>query len=388
MTSKRRFKKLIRARIAKTGESYTTAYQIFRNRNAESETMSDTTNETERTYANEQALAALREAGFAADVQSITRLPVQQSNDNYIVDYAGGKAVLRVWKWSSASQAASELLVLHRLAESGFPGPKPILPAPGSPPFAINEHPAALFEFIDGKPGRNTLPETLSDVDIAFAGQMGELIASVHVGLDGVKELECREQPYSMRLIERLEKARAIPAEPELMAEVNSRLDSLVAAEQQLAELSRSEQIPVGVIHDEPGPWNVLVRDSRIVALMDFENIHLDLLVYDIAHVASQWASYAVIEEPGFTPPEEVPFFGLDGVAVQAIVKGYDSVRPLTVGERRALALAVPVRLAMSDVLIPLPDIFGMPDWNFADYLKRFDVLELCDNADWLALFE
>ena len=83
-----------------------------------------------------------------------------------------------------------------------------------------------------------------------------------------------------------------------------------------------------------------------------------------------------------------MPFFGLDGVAVQAIVKGYDSVRPLTVGERRALALAVPVRLAMSDVLIPLPDIFGMPDWNFADYLKRFDVLELCDNADWLALFE
>jgi Ser/Thr protein kinase RdoA (MazF antagonist) len=261
-----------------------------------------------------------------------------------MVEYYGWKAVLRVWKLSTRAQAIAE--------------------------------PAALFAFIDGEHPPNRLAHELSEEHLALASQMGRLIGRVHVSLAGLSHLPYREQSYTNRLREREKKARSLDLAGPVRERVNRILSTIAGAEYDLARQASEGRLQVGVVHDDPGPWNVLVRDGSVNALLDFDIIHRDLLVYDLAHVITQWAAIA----------NSSVFHGYDGRAVCAIVAGYESVRKLSGSERGALARAVPLRSAI-DLLLPLGDVLALPDWDFEEYLDRFDVLSLLEDPAWHDIF-
>ncbi len=94
---------------------------------------------------------ALSEDGFDLPVTSVRHIPEGRVNDNYLVDYEGGRAVLRIWKLSSRSQVIAELTALQRLEEHNFPGPRRLLPRSPEHVLTLSNRPAALFNFIDGE---------------------------------------------------------------------------------------------------------------------------------------------------------------------------------------------------------------------------------------------
>lgn len=325
---------------------------------------------------NETIAAVLRDEGFDFPITSVRHIPEGRVNDNYLVEYEGGSAVLRVWRLSSPTQVIAELTALQRLAEHDFPGPRRLIPRTSVRSFTVADSPAALFSFIEGEHLPLVLPLELSDERIDLAAQVGVLIAQAHVALADLMQLDFRELSYADRLRER----KAIVQSLDVAGATGDRLARILNAitqeEQNLAHHASSDRLPLGLIHDDPGSWNVLVQNGSVVALLDFDIIHQDLLIYDIAHLITQWASCA----------NPTAFHGHDAKAIRSIVKAYDSVRPLSKFEREALARAVPVRQAI-DLLVPLRDVLGSPDWDSEDYLDRFDMMALRDDAAWLDLF-
>lgn len=317
---------------------------------------------------NEKLVAALRDEGFDSPIESVRRIENPHGiNDIYLVEHQDGKAILRVWKLSSPSQAIAQLKALQRLEESGFPRPRRLLPSSPERTLTVADRPAALFEFIEGNhPPRNTVQKA----DVELSAQIGTLVARAHVALAGLEHLDYRVQSYSHYLRERVSLARTLNVDDAAGAKLSGILDIITREGQ---ELSDNKQLPVGVIHDDPGPWNVLIRNGSVVALLDSESLHRDFLTYDIAHVIGQWGG-----------PSDTS--GFDADAVRSIVDAYSSVRPLTTTERRALARAVPLRHAIQ-LLAMLVNVLDQPDWNLEDFLSRFDVMALCDDSDWLGLF-
>ncbi len=316
---------------------------------------------------------ALSEDGFDLPVTSVRHIPEGRVNDNYLIDYEGGRAVLRIWKLSSRSQVIAELTALQRLEEHNFPGPRRLLPRSPEHALTLSNRPAALFNFIDGEHLPLVLPSQLS---VELAAQVSTLIGEAHVALADLGELDFREHSYAVRLSERAATARSLDVGGAARDRLANILSAITQEEQDLADHALNGRLPLGPIHDDPGSWNVLVRNSSVVALLDFDILHRDILIYDIAHVISQWATCA----------DPTAYHGHDPRAVRAIVKAYDSIRPLSVLEREALARSVPVRQAI-DLLVPLRDVLGSPDWDFDTYLDRFDMMALREDAAWLNLF-
>ena len=324
---------------------------------------------------NETMVKTLRDEGFNSPIVSVQQIQNPHGiNDVYLVEYEGGKAVLRVWKLSSPPQAIAQLKALQRLEECSFPSPRRLFPRSPDRILTVAGRPAAVFEFIQGRhPPTNTVRPKFSESDIELSAQIGALIARAHVALTGLATLDHRVHSYSHYLHERVRTARTLDIDATTGDRLEHILDTITKEEQ---ELSDSKQLPIGLIHDDAGPWNVLLRNGSVAALLDSESIHEDLPVYDIAHVIGQWGSCS----------GNTGYFGFDTDAVRAIVGAYASVRPLSAIEREALARAVPLRHAIQ-LLVPLVDVLDLPDWNFGEYLDRFELMTLRDDPGWLDLF-
>ena len=92
------------------------------------------------------------------------------------------------------------------------------------------------------------------------------------------------------------------------------------------------QQLRHGVIHGDANNYNVLVRDGRVVGLLDFGDMVHSAVVGDLAIAAA----YAMLDKPD-------PI----GAAV-VIVRAYHAGFPLTVAEARALYPLITARLCMS----------------------------------------
>jgi homoserine kinase type II len=125
-------------------------------------------------------------------------------------------------------------------------------------------------------------------------------------------------------------------------------VDGLAAIDPELAHIITTElprlakawprDLPTGVIHADLFPDNVLMQGDVVTGLIDFYFACNDILAYDLAitHVAWCFAD----ADNSFRPDVS-----------QALMKGYESVRPLTSAERAALPLlakGAAMRFAMS----------------------------------------
>ncbi|MGH6957132.1 MAG: phosphotransferase, partial [Caulobacteraceae bacterium] len=81
--------------------------------------------------------------------------------------------------------------------------------------------------------------------------------------------------------------------------------------------------LPEGVIHADYFPDNVFFREGRFAAAFDFYFAALDALAYDIGVALNAWC---------FEPDGS-----FNVTAARAFVAGYESRRPLSAEERRAL---------------------------------------------------
>lgn len=243
-------------------------------------------------------------ARFGLDVASARPILAGSVNTNVELSLAGGgRAFLRVYEEQTLATAAHDARQLAHLAAHGVATPRP-LPLVDEPDLFIADFaskPVAVFPWVDG--------EILCQKRVTedAAAQVGEALARVHVA--GASFAEAAPSRFGVaQLKARIRTLRAAALPPELTAVV----DRLAA---RLATFTdrRTTGVGTGLVHGDLFRDNVLWRDGRIAALLDFESASLESYPFDLMVTILAWCFGD----------------GLDPALARAMAQGYVRVRPL-----------------------------------------------------------
>ncbi|MYD98413.1 MAG: phosphotransferase [Gammaproteobacteria bacterium] len=384
MTVRKRFKRLVRGRAGATGESYTTALAHFR-RIAEEANMSQASDRflglEDSEYEQmgsldglrpEMVTEALRRVGSSSQVTACEQARQSRYNFSYDIVLDGAPAALNVWCGASPAGAEAELALRRRLVSCGLPVQRALVPA-ADERLTVGGQPAVVLERIEGEEGPNYVPTKVSDTYVETAAAVARLVAKMQVSAMGLEELDYREPPWLSNLASWKTELDMAKADGRAMAA----LDAIDSAARRFQVFCDGARLPVGVAHGCPGPWTVLVDDARqIVALLELDSAHRDHLVFDVAHLITQWGQVAVSETKSRFEP----------VLVERILKEYSAVRPLSVAEREALVTAVPLRHCID--LLRIWNAVGnkqLVPFSWSEYLDRMQV-ERFEDSEWREL--
>jgi len=268
------------------------------------------------TVPTEEQLASFVEAYPLGSLTEATGIEAGTVNTSYALELDGGaRYFLRIYEEQDARGAAREAEVLLHLARQGVPTPAPVVARDGTTTRSIAGKPAALFPWVEGRMlcQRAVTPEAAETV--------GAAVARIHRAghAPGARLDEGRFDPA--HLAARCERVAASrdPEAQKLAGPLRAAMEDFAAR--------RRHDVPRGLVHGDLFRDNVLWtvessdRCSRIAALLDFESAHDGPFAYDLAVTILSW-SYGS---------------QLDLDVARAIVRGYQSVRPLEAGDREVL---------------------------------------------------
>ncbi len=259
-------------------------------------------------------LPAARRLGalYGLDVTAVRPLLAGSVNTNVELTLAGGgRAFLRIYEEQGFPGAAGDARLLAHLAPLGVATPMPLALA-AEPGAFVSEHagkPAAVFPWVEG--------ESLCQARVTpeATAQVGEALARVHVA--GASFAGAPPSRFGPAQIDaRLRSLREAALPPELsavVARLSSRLEGH-AARAPAPEVS-------GLVHGDLFRDNVLWKEGRIAALLDFESASRESYPFDLMVTLLAWC------------------FGdrLDADLARAMAQGYARVRPMPEAEAALL---------------------------------------------------
>lgn len=251
---------------------------------------------------------------YGLDVASARPILAGSVNTNLELALAGGgRAFLRVYEEQTLATASGEARLLAHLSGHGVLTPRPLRLA-ATPDSFIAEHagkPVAVFPWVEG--------EMLCQASVTpeAAAQVGAALARVHLAGSPFEAPRSRFTPAI--LWGRLERCRRAPGfSPEqheaLAYALEERLTHFVTRMPQRED-------GAGLVHGDLFRDNVLWRDGRIVALLDFESASHESYPFDLMVTILAWCFGD----------------GLDQPLARALAQGYAAVRPLPAAEAEAL---------------------------------------------------
>ncbi|MFT4676081.1 MAG: homoserine kinase type II [Patiriisocius sp.] len=226
-------------------------------------------------------------------------------NSNYFLRFDDGdfEFVLTITEDLDFSEVAFFSDLLQVLAKSGLPVPQPQLTLDGMSSTIFKGKPTWLFNRLPG-----THPNTTTETQCE---QIGEALAKLHIG--GRDARYDRDNAYSIEWAK----------------------DALKQVEGNLTEFDRRSlgdvveryeiedgALPRGIIHGDLFRDNALFEGNALTGVIDFYHACEDYFIQDIAITLNDWCC-----EGG----EDVALKG------QALIRGYESIRPLENEEREAL---------------------------------------------------
>jgi homoserine kinase type II len=230
-------------------------------------------------------------------------------NSNFLLRTESGNFILTLYeKRVDEGDLPFFVGLMEHLAGRGINCPLPIRDRSGSALSRIAGRPAAVVSFLEGMWVRRPRAEHCRSVGRALA-EMHE--AGRDFDMVRPNALSLGDWPH----LARRSADRADSVEPGLAALIADELEALLSL--------WPADLPRGVIHADLFPDNVFFLDRRLSGLIDFYFACTDLLAYDLAICLNAWC---------FEP--DGAFNVTKG---GALVTGYESVRPLSSDERRAL---------------------------------------------------
>jgi len=232
-------------------------------------------------------------------------------NTNYLLHTEKGPIFLTLYeKRVDPAELPFFLGLMEHLAKAGLNCPTPVRDAQGRMLRTLAGRPAALVTFLEGVWIRRPQPRHCAAV--------GKALAGLHVAGRGFGLTRANGLGLSgwRPLFQRFE-TRADEIVPGLAATIRQELDSL--------EAHWPAGLEQGIIHADLFPDNVFFLGDALSGLIDFYFACNDALAYDIAITLNAWCFES-----------DHSFNVTKG---QALLKGYESVRPLTPQERNALPL-------------------------------------------------
>jgi homoserine kinase type II len=260
-------------------------------------------------------ISAVDLAGFLSAyeigrVVSCEGIPQGVENTNYRVVTTQGQFVLTLYeKRIEPADLPFFLGLMAYLADRGVSCPRPVATQQGALLDTIAGHPAALATFLPG-----VSLETWDETD-CFA--VGAALADLH--------LKAKDYPGHRANALGPEGWKSLADKTRERAdEVAPGLAELIADELDFLGNAGPRGLPLGIIHADLFPDNVLFEGGKISGIIDFYFACTDLLAYDLAIALNSWC----FDEKGF-----------DRVKGKNLLAGYQSKRPLQADEIAALPI-------------------------------------------------
>lgn len=230
-------------------------------------------------------------------------------NTNYILHTSTGPLILTLYEKRVAREDLPFFLgLMQHLSARGVPCPLPVAKANGEVLGELAGRAAALVTFLEGFWTRKPKAD--------HCAQVGKALAELHLaGQDFAMTRANALGPGGWRpLFERFQ-GGADAIAPHLAETISDELDRLAA--------EWPQALPSGVIHADLFPDNVFFIGDSLSGLIDFYFACNDYLAYDLAICLNAWC----FEKN----------FQLNMTKSRALIRGYESVRPLSEAEREAM---------------------------------------------------
>lgn len=231
------------------------------------------------------------------------------SNSNWLIETTAGRYILTMYERRiELADLPYFLGLLDHLSAKGCPVPRTIHDRTGAA-FRMEQGKAvALIEFLPGV--------SPTQPNIAQARSVGEVLAGVHLasGDFTLNRANTMDFASNARVLETCGEAGLASIHPDLPA--------ILGPAREAAALDL-DGLPSAQIHADLFPDNVLMLGSSVTGLIDFYFACTGAMALDLAVTHAAWCFDA---DNAFQPDLGA-----------ALVAGYESVRPLTQGERALL---------------------------------------------------
>lgn len=272
--------------------------------------------------------------GRAPERLAVEQLRSWWCNTVLRVDADGEQLVLRRYGLTPPEEVRWELALLLHLGAHAFPTITPLAHGRSGGADATDAYlaeflgaPAILYPYIEGDNacGGRVQPERAIPQTAAVVARLHELTAGLIVPHPRVQS-----GTDSRRL---LREFRAYAAQRDASTPEPALDDLLLWAERMERDLTsriapyadRPSELPRGIVHHDAHCANVLFRDDRLVALIDFDDACEGFLISDLAALVANWsASWGGRA-------------ALDPERALLVVREYERRRPLTSVERDLL---------------------------------------------------
>jgi len=227
------------------------------------------------------------------------------ANINYLLRAQQASYVLTIFEDTTLALTVEHGRLLSLLKEYAFPSPRPLLAVNGEIAIAHNDKPVMMKEYVAGRVYRYPNKTMLH--------QVGMAMAKLHqVPQPDVLSIR---RPYGVR------KFLSIQGQ-----KFDTEYEEWIAKRLSYLEQQRPQGLPRGLIHGDIFYDNVLFEGTRLKAIIDFEDATCEDKVFDLGMGIVGMCG----KEQGVVPEK-----------ARALVKGYEQIRELEEGEKRALQLYV-----------------------------------------------
>jgi len=269
-------------------------------------------------------------ASFGVDVRGAAAAPLEggYSNESWRVTGPGAAVVVRRYGRLHVSRAALDFehAVTAHLARHGAAVRAPLADGEGATLHLDAGAFVAVLPWIDGVTGGR---------DPATGAAAAAALAQIHLAGRGMHVASGMRStrflgilPWLIACFQRFAAAgsptaRALPWDELILA--------VGAATARVA--TRAARLPPAILHGDPHPGNVVVRDGRVRGVIDFDFVHESERVCDVGALLDEFAR----------PGDDAP---LDLGRIAPLVAAYEAQAPLTAEERASLPDAMLRRAA------------------------------------------
>lgn len=231
------------------------------------------------------------------------------TNTNYFVTTSQNKYVLTLFEHNTLAELPYFIDLMSHLATHGVPCPKPIPDKAGVSLHMLNGKPATLISCLKG--------QDIEAPNLAQCAEVGRVLARMHVAGLSFDQSDNHQSHQNSRGADwRIKTAQQV------MPHLAQDDQQLLQAEVEFQAKLDLQQLPMGVIHADLFRDNVLFDGDTIGGLIDFYYACHDVLAYDLAIAVNDWC----VQADG----------SLDKPRLEAMLQGYEAVRPLTQAEQGA----------------------------------------------------
>ncbi|MDD2876310.1 MAG: homoserine kinase [Acidiphilium sp.] len=261
------------------------------------------------TEVTDDALACFLEGYEIGRVVAFRGIAEGVENSNYSLRTTKGDFILTLYeKRVDPAELPWFLGLMEHLAAKSLPCPLPVRARDGNNLNQLAGHTAAITTFLPGIWPRRP--------NAAHCAPLGEALARLHVaGTDYAPTRVNALGPHGWQPLFAQCAGSADEVQPGLTAKLAAALDRIVA--------QWPQHLPRGQIHADLFPDNVFFLDGAISGLIDFYFAATDLFAYDIAVCLNAWCFEAD--------------YSFNLTKSRALLRGYQSVRPLDPAEAAAL---------------------------------------------------